>query len=141
MILVDANLLIYAYNSDSPHHQKAHRWLNHALLTEPRVALPWPSLLAYLRIIVNPRLFATPATLAEGWSQIELWLASPAAWIPQATERHPQILKACLAHISGPNGVPDAHLAALALEHGLVLHSADSGFARFPGLKWENPLA
>ena len=114
--------------------------MDQVLLNEARVALPWPSLLAYLRIIVNPRLFAQPATLTEGWAQVSRWLACPAAWIPQAGDRDAIFPQGCLAQVSTANAVPDAHLAALAIEHGLVLHTADAGFARFAGLKWKNPL-
>jgi toxin-antitoxin system PIN domain toxin len=139
LILVDANLLIYAFSQQSTHHEKAARWLDEALLHQPRVGLPWPSLLAFLRIVVNPRLYSAPATLSDGWSQIERWLACPAAWIPQPGDHHSALLAGCLQHVSSANGVPDAHLAALALEHGLVMFTADAGFARFPGLRVENP--
>lgn len=141
MILVDANLLIYAFSQQSAHNLRATRWLDDALLHQPRVGLPWPSLLAFLRIVANPRLYSMPATLGEGWSQIERWLSCPAAWIPQPGERHAQLLASCLQDVSSANGVPDAHLAALALEHGLVMFTADTGFARFRGLRVENPLA
>lgn len=141
MILVDANLLLYAYYEEYPQNLAARKWLDGVLLGGHRVGLPWPSLLAFIRLATNPRLFSQPATIQEAWAQVQSWLDCPCAWVPQAGERHQALLAACLAEVSTSNGVPDAHLAALALEHGLVIYSADSGFSRFPGLRWVNPLA
>lgn len=137
---MDANLLIYAFSQQSTHHEKAAGWLDEILLHQPRVGLPWPSLLAFLRIVTNPRIYSNPATLSEGWLQIERWLACPAAWIPRPGDHHAELLAACLKHVASANAVPDAHLAALALEHGLVMYTADAGFARFKGLRVENPI-
>jgi predicted nucleic acid-binding protein len=125
MILIDANLLLYAKVADYPQHLRAAAWLEARLNAPDRVGLPWPSLLAFLRLITNPRLFVRPIRLADAWVQVEEWLALPPVWIPMPTA----------------NLVPDAHLAALALEHDLTLCSSDQDFARFPGLRWENPLA
>ena len=141
MILVDANLLLYAYYEDYAQNVAVRRWLDEVLLGEHRVGLPWPCLLAFVRLATNPRLFSEPATIHEAWAQVQNWLDCPCAWIPQAGERHRAVLASCLAAVSTSNGVPDAHLAALALEHGLTIYSADSGFSRFPGLRWVNPLA
>jgi len=90
----------------------------------------------------NPRVFQNPVTMADGWTQVDAWLRSGPAWVPGPTERHGEIL-ARLLSAPGVHGnlVPDAHLAALAIEHGLELHSTDGDFARFAGLKWRNPLA
>lgn len=141
MILVDASILIYAFDSDSPQHASARRWLDGRLNDTARVALPWPSLLAFLRIVTNPRVMQRPAGMEIARAQVRTWLASPAAWTPQPGERHGEILDAILA-TPGVHGtlVMDAHLAALAIEHGLQVHSTDSDFARFPGLRWINPL-
>ena len=142
MILVDANLLIYAKVVDLPQHRSARAWLESALVDPAPVGLPWPVLLAFLRIVTNPRVFQRPLPLQAAWSQVEEWLTLPGTWIPRPMERHGEILGRLLEHTRGqPNLIPDAHLAALAIEHGLVLHSTDGDFARFPGLSWQNPLA
>ncbi len=139
MILVDANLLIYASAPKSAQHQKAKAWLDERLNGSARVGLPWPSLLAFMRIAGNPRLFET-ASLSHARKQVQAWLALPNTWIPTATDAHAQILDELLEDEHSHRLVPDAHLAALALEHGLVLCSSDGDFARFPGLRWDNPL-
>jgi toxin-antitoxin system PIN domain toxin len=141
VILVDANILIYAFDADSPQHASARRWLDSRLNDTARVGLPWPSLLVFLRIVTNPRVMQRPASMEIARAQVRSWLASPAAWTPQPGERHGEILDTILA-IPGVHGnlVMDAHLAALAIEHGLQVHSTDSDFARFPGLRWINPL-
>jgi hypothetical protein len=142
MILVDTNLLIYAYVTAFPQHRIAKKWLDDALSGRTQVGLPWPSLLGFVRIVINPRVFETPGSVGEAWGQVLEWLSCDVAWIPQATERHSEVLGELLAFIGmQANLVPDAHLAALALEHGLTLCSADTDFARFPGLRWTNPLA
>ena len=141
MILVDANLLIYAHVSSFPQHEKTRTWLDARLSGTGPIGLPWPSLLGFLRIVTNPRVFERPEPVAAAWRQVAAWLDSDVAWIPQPTERHREILGALLA-TAGVQGnlVPDAHLAALAIEHGLMLYSTDGDFARFPNLRWENPL-
>ncbi len=141
MIALDANLLLYAHISSYPQHEAARDWLELQLVGGPRVAVPWSSALAFVRIATNPRIFSEPASLTEAWRQVEDWLDADPVWVPSVTARHRRILGDCLG-ISGlqANDVPDAHLAALAIEHGLRLASVDSGFARFPGLEWFNPL-
>ncbi|HTT79436.1 MAG TPA: TA system VapC family ribonuclease toxin [Stellaceae bacterium] len=140
-ILVDANLLIYAFNKAAAQHEVARDWLETRLTGSARVGLPWASLLAFLRIVTNPRLFPRAVDAAGAWQQIANWLSSDAAWIPVPTERHAALLAPILT-LPGVRGdlVPDAHLAALAMEHGLTLCSNDGDFARFPGLRWQNPL-
>ena len=141
-ILVDANLLIYAYNRAATQHETAKDWLEARLAGHEPIGLPWPSLLAFLRIVTHPRLFPTAVLALDAWKQIANWLSSDVAWIPVPSERHVDILGQFLALPSiRANLVPDAHLAALAIEHGLILCSTDGDFARFPGLRWENPLA
>ena len=142
MILVDANLLIYAHVSSFSQHDAARDWLDRQLDDFTRVGLPWASVLAFLRLVTNPRVFERPEPMVEAWSQIIAWLECEAAWVPEPTERHSELLGRFLS-LPGmhANLVPDAHLAALAIEHGLTLCSADSDFARFPGLPWLNPLA
>jgi hypothetical protein len=142
VILVDSNLLIYAASAASPHHAPSREWLE-ARLTEPaRVGLPWSSVLSFLRVVTHPRIYQKPATVMQAWSIVDGWLNCPNVWIPLPTGRHRAVLADVLAHAGrGANDVPDAHLAALAIEHGLTLCTADAGFARFPGLKWMNPIS
>jgi len=142
VILVDANLLLYAKISDYPQHQAANEWLDGKLNGPARVGLPWPSLLAFLRITTNRRRFERPLAVSAAWEQVEQWLTVPQVWIPQPTDRHAEVLGELLrgSSCAGPL-VSDADLAALAIEHGLVLCSTDGDFARFRSLRWENPLA
>jgi toxin-antitoxin system PIN domain toxin len=142
VILVDANLLVYAANRAAPENERARSWLDTHLSGTARVGLPWPSLLAFVRIVSNPSILRNPVTPANGWSQVKQWLACEAAWIPLPGSRHGDVLSALLEDpLVTSRLVPDAHLAALAIEHGLTLCSTDGDFARFRGLKWENPLA
>ena len=142
MILIDANILMYARASSFPEHQAARDWLDLQLNGVPRVGLPWVSLLAFLRLVTNPRIFERPEPIADAWTQVLAWLACPTAWIPEPTERHAEVLDELIG-LPGTHGnlVPDAHLAALAIAHGLTMCSADRDFARFPRLRWLNPLA
>jgi uncharacterized protein len=139
MILVDANLLIYASAPETPQHDAAREWLDDHLNGPARVGLPWPSLVAFMRIASNPKLF-TGASLAHARSQVHAWLELPGTWVPSPTEEHPRIFSELLESESSHRLVPDAHLAALALEHGLILCSSDGDFGRFKQLRWENPL-
>ncbi len=142
MILLDANLLIYAHVKSFPKHREAHAWLDEQLNGFAPVGVPWASVTAFLRLVTNPRIFEHPETMAEAWRQAREWLSAEVVRIPQPGERHMEILGELLA-LPGidSNLVPDAHLAALALEHGLTLCTSDGDFARFPGLSWQNPLA
>lgn len=140
MILVDANLLIYAKNRDAPQQAVAAAWFEQSL-RETRVGLPWSSLLAFLRISTNPRAFSNPLSIGEAWSQVREWLSLPSVWIPEPTDRHAEVLGKLLSDEgAGANRVQDAHLAAIAIEHGLEVCSTDSDFARFPGVRWRNPI-
>ena len=142
MILVDVNLLLYATNVSAGQHRAAREWLDRQLVETPRVGLPWATLLGFLRLATNARVITRPLTMAAAWQQVSQWLACEPTWIPLPTERHGEVLGRLLAE-PGTYGnlVPDAHLAALAIEHGLTLCSTDGDFARFPELKWLNPLA
>ena len=142
MILVDSNLLIYAHVTSLPQHETAREWLDSKLSGTALVGLPWPSLLSFLRLVSNPRVFERPEAIPEAWKQVEAWLGSPVVWIPQPTDRHRDVLGPLLDKaVRRANLVADAHLAALAIEHGLTLCSTDGDFARFSALRWENPLA
>ena len=142
MILIDANILVYSHVETFAQHKAAHKWLDQQLNGTTRVGLPWFSLIAFLRLVTNPRVFERPAPMADAWRQVRAWLACEVTWIPQPTERHADLLDELLA-LPGvhANLLPDPHLAALATEHGLTLCSTDGDFARFPSLRFLNPLA
>jgi toxin-antitoxin system PIN domain toxin len=133
--------LIYAAVEESPDHEAARSWLDDRLSGSPRVALPWPSLLAFVRITASPGLLERPVAPRDAWRRVTSWLAQPSAWVPLPTARHGVVLGGLLEREQSGRTAPDAHLAALAMEHGLRLCSADSDFGRFRGLDWENPLA
>lgn len=142
MILVDANLLLYAEDSLSEHHDAARIWWDAELSGSEPVGLCWPVLSAFIRIGTNPRLHQRPLTLPEATARVQSWLDQPCVRLVQPTHGHWTLFQQMLR--SGKavgNLVSDAHLAALAVEHNCVLHSTDADFARFPGLKWKNPIA
>jgi hypothetical protein len=142
MILVDANLLVYAYTRSFTQHEAARRWLDSQLGGGGPVGLPWVSLVAFLRLVTNPRVFESPASIGDAWRQVANWVSADVAWCPGPTPSHAKVLGELLDKAK-PAGalVRDAHLAALAIEHGLTLASTDRDFARFEGLRWQNPLA
>jgi hypothetical protein len=141
VILIDANLLLYAHFPRYEQHTRAQDWLQSRLDGAEAVGLAWQSLITFVRIATNPRVFPNPEPIGSVWRQVELWLSSDAAWIPQPTEFHLSILGELLVPSNAYGDlVPDAHLAALAIEHGLTLCSNDRDFARFPRLRWVNPL-
>lgn len=141
-MLLDANLLLYAVHRTSAFHEAARAWLTEQLNGPRRVGLPWQSLGAFLRIATHPRAFERPLTAQDAWARVEDWLAAPSVWIPVPGDRHASILGQLLIdHDVRGNLVPDAQLAALALEHGLTVCSADTDFARFTDVRWVNPLA
>ena len=141
-MLVDANLLLFAVDLTSPAHERAARWLEAVLNGERRVGLPWETLTAFLRIATHPRASDHPLRPDEAWSFVEQWLAVPTVWVPLPTEQHAIVLGGLLRRYGlGGNLIPDAHLAAIAIEHGLTVCSADTDFARFDEIHWLNPLA
>jgi toxin-antitoxin system PIN domain toxin len=141
MILVDANLLLHAYNPRSAHHEAARRWLEAALSGRERVRFAWMTLWAFLRISTNPRVFERPLTIAQAEAIVSSWLEQPGAGLLEPSERHWELFRSLTGpgQVSGPL-VMDAALAAIALEHGATLATTDRDFARFGGLKWANPL-
>ncbi len=142
MNLVDANLLLYAQDSLSEHHAQASAWWDAQLSGSRPVGLCWPVVVAFIRIATNPRLHARPLTLAEANGCVQSWLDQPCVRVLAPTEKHWELFqKMLLAGKAVANLVTDAHLAALAVEHDCVLQSTDNDFARFPGLKWRNPIA
>jgi toxin-antitoxin system PIN domain toxin len=142
VILVDANILLYAANREAPERDAARNWLDEQLNGTVRVGLPWPSLLAFVRVASNPVVFRSAGTPRDAWRQVDAWLGCAPAWIPLPGERHAEILRRLLDDpLMTSRLVQDAHLAALAIEHVLTLCSTDGDFSRFPGLRWMNPLA
>jgi toxin-antitoxin system PIN domain toxin len=141
VILVDSNLLIYAKASELPQHDRARAWLQQRLNGVEGVGLPWSSLLAFVRVMSNPRVFARPMSVTDAWAQVDSWLRLVQVWVPQPADRHRDLLTRLLSQAGKPELVPDAHLAALAIEYGVTLMTTDRDFARFSDLRWENPLA
>jgi hypothetical protein len=141
MILIDANLLIYAHNTFAQQHERAKQWLLAALDSGEAIGLSWVTLLAFLRITTSTRSFIDPMSLEEAGGIVAAWLAHPGVSILQPTERHWTILSRLIAdgQARGPL-VMDAHLAALAMEHGATLCTTDRDFTRFQGLRLLNPL-
>jgi toxin-antitoxin system PIN domain toxin len=140
-MLLDANLLLYAVHTGAEQHEAAAAWITEQLNGPRRVGLPWQSLSAFLRIATHPRAFARPLTPAMAWERVEDWLSAPVAWIPHPGPEYRRILGELMtAHAVSGNLVPDAALAALAIEHGVTLYSNDTDFARFDALSWSNPL-
>jgi toxin-antitoxin system PIN domain toxin len=141
--LVDTNLLVYARSAELPQHKLARQWFfDEKLNGRGRIGLPWTSLLGFLRIVTSLRILQRPENIRDALDQVEAWRSCPNVWIPQPTEQHAAILGRILEQLgSGGKLVPYAHLAALAIEHGLTLCSTDGDFARFAELRWENPLA
>lgn len=140
-MIPDANLLLYAEDSLSKHHHAACQWWDGVLSASEPVYLCWPVLNAFIRISTNPRLHDRPLTLEEAIERVSSWLDQPCVQIIGPTQNHWQIFQEQLRN-SGATGnlVSDAHLAALAIEHGSTLYSSDQDFARFPALHWINPF-
>lgn len=141
-MLLDANLLLYAVDRSSPQHRAAAAWLTKILNGRRRVGLPWQTVGAFLRIATHPRVTTHPLSSAAACRHVESWLAADPTWIPPATERTAAVYAELVDSLTVTgNLVPDAMLAALAIEHGLTVMTVDTDFARFPDLRWDNPLA
>lgn len=142
MKLVDANLLLYAVDEGSPHHEAARPWLERELSGSETFALAWSVLLAFVRLATNPRVFEAPLSAGEALDLVDAWLAQPNVTVVHPTGRHGPLLRELLEPLgTAANLVSDAHLAALSIEHGAELCSVDADFARFPRVRWLNPLA
>lgn len=142
MILVDANLLLYSEDTLSARHEAARSWWDERLSGIDPVCLCWHVIGAFIRISTNARIHRRPLTLQEATDRVQSWMDQPCLRIIQPTERHWAVFENLLKQGQAvANLVPDAHLAALALEHNCVLYSTDSDFTRFPRLKWKNPIA
>jgi toxin-antitoxin system PIN domain toxin len=141
VILVDANLLIYAVNKDLPQHKQARVWWEGALSGADDVGLPWVSLMAFLRICTNPRIFESPLSPEQTTGFIDEWFDRPNVSMVVPGPGHWAILRSLIRQVgTAGNLTTDAHIAALALEHGCTICSADNDFKRFPGLVHINPL-
>jgi len=142
MILLDVNVLLYAYDARAEEHAKARQWLEDAFAERQPLCLAWVTILAYLRISTNPRSQANPLSVSEAVANVNEWLAYPSVAILNPGERHWSILTKLIAdaQVRGPL-VTDTHLAALAIEYGAQVCTADRDFARFTGLRLINPLA
>ena len=142
MILVDANILLYAEDSLQPRHQQARAWWDDQLSGTGVVCLCWTVLSAFIRIGTNSRVFEHPLSLEQALARVQSWLDQPCTRVVRPTERHWTVFRQVLTDGQAvANLVTDAHLAALAIEHGCELASTDADFARFPKLKWRNPIA
>jgi uncharacterized protein len=141
MILIDANVLLYAYDTASVHHEAARRWLETTLSEPEPIGLTWMALLAFLRVGTNPRLRRDALSLAEAAAIVADWLERPMVVLLNPSERHWEILRDMMnkGQAHGPL-IMDAHMAALAIEHGATLATSDRDFTRFPGLRILNPL-
>ncbi len=142
MILVDANLLIYAVNQDLSQHKRAIAWWEQTLSGTTAVGIPWVSILAFLRICTNPRIFSQPLSPESAIAYVDEWLEQPLVRLIHPGLGHWPILRNLLLQTGmAANLTTDAHIAALALEQGYSIYSADNDFQRFPGLKHINPLS
>lgn len=140
-MLVDANILLYAADQESPSHDAARAWLETALNGSRRVGIPWISLYAFTRIATHPRAMHNPLTAAEAWRLVDQWLDAPATWVPSPGRDHRKVLGRLVRDLDmRGNLVSDAVLVALCIEHGLQIVSADSDFARFREVGWINPV-
>lgn len=141
MKLLDVNLLIYAVDERSARHAAARSWLDATLSGTETVALPWTVLLAFVRLTTRAAVFEHPLTAEEALDIVDAMLAQPCTTVVHPTDRHAAVLRELLS-VTGTAGnlTTDAHLAALAIEHGAQLCSGDADFSRFPGLRWHDPL-
>lgn len=142
MILVDANILIYAVDADSPNHAKARRWLEEAFSGDEIVGLPWVVLLAFLRLVTRSGIFNTPLSPEQAMVIVDEWLALPMVRAIGPGEEHWPLMRSVLSPLgTAGNLTTDAHIAALALENRAKICTADQDFRRFPGVEVVNPLS
>ncbi len=141
MIMPDVNLLLYAYDVSAPAHARARTWWEGTFSSGDTVGLSWQTLTAFLRIGTNPRAYVRPLSAREAVGIVQTWLAQPAAQVVTPTARHWDIFQRLIVESQATGGlVMDAHLAALAIEHGATLCTHDADFTRFPGLRMHDPL-
>jgi toxin-antitoxin system PIN domain toxin len=139
--LPDVNLLLYAVDEASPHHDRAQPWLENTLSGTEEIGFAWSVLLGFVRISTNPVVFGQALSAAEALDLVDSWLAQPVATVARPSSRHASVLRRLLEPLgTAGNLTTDAHLAALAIEHGAELLSRDTDFSRFEGLRWRDPL-
>jgi toxin-antitoxin system PIN domain toxin len=142
VIVLDANILLYAYDSASPHHGKARAWIEEALSGTTPVGLPWQTISAFLRIMTNPKLPGERFALEEAVALVDRWLEQPNVRLLASGDDHWLLFRQMILEGQAPGElITDAQLAALTMEYGGSLHTTDRDFARFPGLRWINPLS
>lgn len=142
VLIVDANVLIYATDRTSPAHAHCRSWLEDALGGAEVVGFSWAVLLAFVRLTTRAQLFERPLSASQALDVVDEWLRQPTSVIAHPTDRHAGLLRSLLEQAgTAGNLTSDAHLAALAIEHGATLVSCDNDFARFSGLRWLNPRA
>ena len=142
MIAPDANLLVYAVNSESPFHNKAKTWLDQILSETEPVGFAWATLVGFRRLVTRSAVVPKPLSAEQALELVALWLARPNVSIVGPGPRHFELLRTLLTAVgTAGNLTSDAHLAAIALEHAAEVHSTDNDFGRFPGLRWRNPFA
>lgn len=140
MKLVDANVLLYAVNSDARHHDESRRWLDHALSGSDTVAFAWIALLAFVRLSTKVGLFPSPLDIDGAMNRVEAWLGAAPAVVIEPTIDHARVVRSLLEPVgAGGNLVNDAHLAALAVEHRCDIVTYDRDFGRFPGVSAHPP--
>jgi toxin-antitoxin system PIN domain toxin len=140
--LPDVNLLVYAYDTTSRRHEASRAWLERALSDRETVGLPWAVLLSFIRLSTRHAVMSRPFEAEEAIEIVELWLRQPCATVLHPTDRHAAVLRDLLCPLgTAGNLTSDAHLAALAIEHGATLYSCDNDFSRFSGLRWKDPLS
>ena len=142
MIVLDANILLYAYDSDSHQHAKARAWVEEVFSGPSPVGVPWQTVSAFLRIVTNAKLIGKRFTAAEAIEIVNQWIDQPNVRLLGPGDHHWDLLRQMIAdgQARGPL-VTDAQLAAVTVEYGGVLHTTDRDFGRFPGLRWKNPIA
>jgi toxin-antitoxin system PIN domain toxin len=142
VIIVDTNLLVYAHITDYAQHAVVKKWWLRQLAEVSRVGLPWASLLGFARIVTHPKIYKAPMSNGQAFEWLSSWLSLKNVWTPEPTEKHLSVLSSLLRNEPrNPKLIPDAHLAALAVEHSLTLCSADKDFAKFKEVNWFNPVA
>jgi toxin-antitoxin system PIN domain toxin len=142
VLIPDVNILLYAYDLDAPQHLLARKWWENTLQQRRPVGLPWAASIGFIRIATQRRIFTRPLQVAEAIGHVRDWLNHPHVQIATPGDRHGEILFDLLtAAGTAGNLTSDAHLAAIAIEYQAELVSTDADFARFPGLRWFNPLA